>query len=148
MSESTFNVLSRRHKLNAAQESGVQIHPMVQTLLVASIAFVLSFVPAALDQSLRQLLIIGLREWLALAWYGLVVTALAFMCFYEGVKRCDAYTTAAFSGLMPLTSVLLSLLFLQETIVPIQWIGGALVVCSMILIGSAEKAINLPAHCE
>lgn len=145
-SESTFNVLSRRHKLNAAQESGVQIHPMVQTLLVSAIAFVLSFIPAALDQSFTKLLFIGFREWLALAWYGLVVTALAFMCFYEGVKRCDAYTTAAFSGLIPLTSVLLSLLLLKETISLIQWIGGILVVFSMVLIGSREKASSLPAN--
>lgn len=148
LSESIFNVLSRRHKLNATQESGIQIHPMVQTLLVSAIAFVLSFIPAALDHSHTQLLVIGLREWLALAWYGLVVTALAFMCFYEGVKRCDAYTTAAFSGLIPLTSVLLSLLLLKETISLVQWSGGFLVVFSMVLIGSREKANSLPAQCE
>ena len=109
-SESTFNVISRKHKTRALNDSAVQLHPMVQTLLVSAIAFILSFIPALCEHPLASMSILVWKEWFALVWYGLVVTALAFVFFYEGVKRCDAYTTAAFSGMIPLTSMLLSLL--------------------------------------
>lgn len=134
-SESTFNIISRKHKAGARKESAIQIHPMVQTLLVSAIAFVLSIIPALCELPWAPISALGWKEWLALVWYGLVVTALAFVFFYEGVKRCDAYTTAAFSGMIPLTSMLLSLLLLKEKIECAQWIGGFLIFFSMMLIG-------------
>ena len=79
-------------------------------------------------------------DWLALVWYGLVITALAFVFFYAGVKRCNAYTTAAFSGMMPMTSMLLSLLVLKETINMGQWVGGALIIASILLIAGKGEA--------
>ena len=146
--ESTFNVLSRKHKTNAQHGESVQIHPMVQTILVSAVAFVFSCIPAVWGGAFGELQFAGMQEWLALVWYGLVVTAVAFACFYAGVKRCDAYTTAAFSGLMPLTSMLLSMVLLHESITYMQWAGGLLVVVSMFLIGSGESIAVLPAQSE
>jgi len=142
-SESTFSILSRRHRVRQMHDTTIQIHPIVQTLLVSAIAFVLSAIPALWENPLGNLQGIGTREWLALIWYGLIVTALAFVFFYAGVKRCDAYTTAAFSGMIPLTSMLLSLLFLQESVGYEQWAGGLLIITSMLLIG-AKKAGSAP----
>lgn len=141
VSESTFNIISRKHKARAHDEPAVQLHPMVQTLLVSAIAFVLSIVPALWEFPLASIQELGGKEWFALFWYGLVVTALAFVFFYEGVKRCDAYTTAAFSGMIPLTSMLLSLLLLKEKIECAQWIGGLLIILSMALIGKRKAKI-------
>lgn len=138
-SESTFNIISRKHKAKKHGESAVQIHPMVQTLMVSAIAFVLSLIPALYERPLASIPALGGKEWSALIWYGLVVTALAFVFFYEGVKRCDAYITATFSGMMPLTSMLLSLLLLKEKIGYAQWIGGFLIVFSMVLIGKKAR---------
>lgn len=135
-SESTFNVLSRKHKTIKQDHRNVEIHPVVQTLIVSSIAFALSLVPTLAEHPFRAIRMIGLTEWTALIWYGLVVTALAFVFFYEGVKRCDAYTTAAFSGMIPLTSMLLSISLLREPIGLWQLAGGFLIVSSMLMIGS------------
>jgi len=139
-SESSFNIISRKHRATKQYDRDVQIHPMVQTLLVSAIAYVLSIIPAFMGQPLAALQTIGLKEWLALIWYGLIVTALAFVFFYEGVKRCDAYTTAAFSGMIPLTSMLLSLFLLKEEIGYAQWAGGLLIIFSMLLIGRKQKS--------
>lgn len=141
-SESTFNIISRKHKSRARDKSAVQIHPMVQSLLVSAIALVLSIMPTLCEHPLDSIAILGWKEWLALGWYGLVVTALAFVFFYEGVKRCDAYTIAAFSGMIPLTSMLLSLLLLKEKIGCAQWAGGFLIILSMALIGRRKKAVK------
>lgn len=142
-SESTFNIISRKHKARALDESAVQLHPMVQTLLVSAIAFILSVIPALCDHPLASMSVLGWKEWLALVWYGLVMTALAFVFFYEGVKRCDAYTTAAFSGMIPLTSMLLSLLLLKERIECAQWVGGLLIILSMALIGRRKTKVKM-----
>lgn len=141
-SESTFNIISRKHKARALGQSAVQLHPMVQTLLVSAIAFVLSVIPAFSEHPLASMSVLGWKEWFALVWYGIVVTALAFVFFYEGVKRCDAYTTAAFSGMMPLTSMLLSLFLLKEKIECAQWVGGFLIVLSMTLIGRKKATVK------
>lgn len=134
-SESTFIIISRRYRVKKPFESKTQMHPMVQTLIVSSIAFVLSLIPALFTHPLTTLRLIGFKEWLALVWYGIFVTALAFVFFYEGIKYCNAYMTAAFSGMIPLTSMFLSLFLLHEAIISIQWIGGFLIIISMIMIG-------------
>lgn len=141
-SESTFNIISRKHKARAREESAIQIHPMVQTLLVSAIALALSIIPALCELPWTSIPALGLKEWLALIWYGLVVTALAFVFFYEGVKRCNAYTTAAFSGMIPLTSMLLSLFLLKEKMVSIQWIGGSMIVFSIMLVGKNDQNVQ------
>ncbi len=140
-SESSFNIISRRHKTMKQEHTDVQIHPVVQTLIVSVIAFALSLFPALVEHPFGALQRIGPTEWIALIWYGLVVTALAFVFFYAGVKRCDAYTTAAFSGMIPLTSLLLSILLLRETIGLVQWTGGFLIISSMLMIGLKRRKI-------
>ena len=108
---------------------------MVQTLLVSGAAFCFSIVPALLEQPFPIFSTLGLSEMFALVWYGLVITALSFVFFYAGAKRCSAYTIASFSGVMPLTSMFLSVLFLHEQIGLSQWCGGLLVISGMLLIG-------------
>lgn len=138
-SESTFNIISRRQKTREGINACLPIHPMVQTLLVSAITLCLSTIPALPESPFDALNAIGLAEWLALVWYGLVVTALAFACFYAGAKRCDAYTIGAFSGLMPLTAMLLSLLLFHERTTGLQWIGSAMILLGMILIGQRRR---------
>lgn len=138
-SESAFNIISRKHKAETKGGSKVQIDPIIQTLLVSAIALLLSIVPAIFERPFASLSGIGWEEWFALVWYGLVVTALAFIFFYEGAKRCDAYVIAAFSGMIPLVSMFLSIILLKEKIGYNQCIGGFLIILSMVLIGKREK---------
>jgi len=135
-SESVFNVLSRLNSLKKSSGGGNGVDPVIQTALVAGIAFVLCLFPSFLENPWLPLISLGIREWLALVWYGLVVTALAFVCWYAGIKRCAAHTAAAFSGMMPFTALLLSVLILGERPGWEQWAGGLLVILGMVIIGS------------
>ncbi|MBE0601443.1 MAG: EamA family transporter [Firmicutes bacterium] len=134
-SESAFRILARKQKVAENGQESAAIHPMVQILLVYAIALCLSVVPALLEHPIAHMRAMGLGEILALVWYGLVITALSFGLFYSGAKRCDAYTIAAYSGLMPLTSMVLSVLILGEPIGAAQWAGSLLIAASMLLIG-------------
>lgn len=138
-SESTFNIVSRKYREKGNDTELLSVPPMIQMYLVSLIAFFLSLIPGLYKQSVLPLSAIGWREWLALSWYGLVVTALAFIFFFEGVKRSGAYTTAAFSGMIPFTSMLLSLFFLKEPIGLSQWAGGGFIIFSMLFIGRQSQ---------
>ena len=138
-SESTFNIIARKHQAGEHNRSPVSIHPIVQALLVAGITLCLSIVPALLEHPADALRALGWQEWLALVWYGFIITAVAFAFFFAGAKRCNAYTIAAFSGMMPLTAILLSMLLLHERTAVLQWIGGALIILSMTLIGRKNR---------
>lgn len=132
--ESLFNVLSRA----AAVQSNMKkeaIHPVVQTTIVSAMAWLISLIPCLAEQPFAALSGLGWQEWLALVWYGPVVTALAFICWYAGIRRCRASTAAAFSGMMPFTSLTLSVWLLKEHAGWLQWAGGLLVIAGMILIG-------------
>jgi drug/metabolite transporter (DMT)-like permease len=133
--ESLFNVISRRANLKMETQQLQQLDPIVQSTLVSAVAGVLCLWPAALEYPVRSLLSLGIIEWLALLWYGLMVTALGYIFWFAGIKRCDASVAAAFSGLMPFTSLLLSIAILGEQPGWQCCLGGFMVVLGMLLSG-------------
>ncbi len=141
-SESVFNIICRSSVMKKAAE-GNPLDPLVQTTLVTLFALLFCLIPAAFEQPMIRLMHIGVVEWAALLWYGFFVTALAYLFWYGGIKRCGAFTAAAFSGLMPLTSMVLSTLLLRETTDVFQWIGGACVIAGMLLIGARREKNEL-----
>lgn len=138
-SESLFNVLSRKFAAASGTTQREKLHPMAQTALVTAIAFALSAVPALFERPAAALPGLTWTEWLALAWYGPVVTALAFIFWYAGIQRCRVSTAAAFSGLMPFTSLLLSVTLLGERSFWLQWAGGVLVILGIVLIAGRRQ---------
>ncbi|WP_243237407.1 DMT family transporter [Heliobacterium chlorum] len=134
-SESLFNIFSRMNSLKTDEAEKEPLDPRVQTLLVSAMALGLCLVPALFEHPLVSLTTIGLVQWSALAWYGAIVTALSFICWFAGIKRCSAYTAAAFSGMMPFTALILSVWVLGEHAGWEQWSGGVLIMLGMILIG-------------
>ena len=142
-SESAFNIFSRVLVVKTTYSQKEPINPLDQTALVSTIAFVLCLIPAFFEDPVQRLGQIGLLEWLALLWYGSFVTALAFVFWYAGIKRCGAFTAAAFSGMMPFTSMLLSVIILGEHVGWQQWLGGILVIFGMVLIGTGHISIRM-----
>lgn len=134
--ESAFNTLSRICVLKTAADVKESSSPIVQTAIVSVVALLLCLVPASFEHPMKAFSGIGLIEWMALLWYGVFVTALAFICWYSGIKRCGVFTAAAFSGMMPFTSMLLSIAVLGENIGYRQWLGGFFVIIGMIFIGN------------
>lgn len=142
VSESVFNTLSRIFAINGETEREESLSPVAQTAIVSAITLLLCLIPAAFEDPVNRLAGIGLAGWTALVWYGVFVTALAFICWYAGIKRCGAFTAAAFSGAMPFTSMLLSAVILGEGTDYRQWLGGFLVIIGMILIGIGEEKLT------
>lgn len=133
--ESMFNILSRISSVMASNKKARLLDPIVQTTLVSGIALLLCAGPSLAERPAASLMSLDAAGWMALIWYGVFVTALAFILWYAGIKRCEASTAAAFSGMMPFTSLLLSVIILGEQPGWQQWTGGFLVVLGMLLTG-------------
>ncbi|MEN6389304.1 MAG: EamA family transporter [Syntrophomonas sp.] len=142
LSESLFNISSKMDSVRKKYAQNSDLDPMVKTTLVIGIALLLYTVPACLERPWAGLMALDLRQWLALLWYGLVATALGYVFWYAGIKRCPASSAAAFSGLMPLTALFLSFLLLGETPGLDQWLGGGLVVTGMLLAGASPAGAD------
>lgn len=132
-SESVFNTLSRIYSRSKSQGNKL-FDPLLQTMLVSFVALILCLLPAFREHPFKSLSILDIRGWLSIIWYGFVVTLLSYILWYAGIKRCNAYTAAAYSCIMPLTSMLLSFIILGEAITGIQWVGSGLILLGVMLI--------------
>jgi drug/metabolite transporter (DMT)-like permease len=142
MCESLFNVISRISSIKASLNQSQELNPTVQTTLVVGIALLLCLGPALGENPVNSLMSLGIAGWGALVWYGVFVTALAFILWYAGIKRCDISVAAAFSGMMPFTALVLSVMLLDEQPGWQQWLGGLIVVIGMVLTGSKLPAVR------
>lgn len=104
--EASWNVLS---KLSVARLS-----PLTATTLVSLLAF-LMFLPPAAAQALHfDFIRLGLAEGLAILYYALGATVLAYLLWFAGVRRVSASTAAVYTGWLPVSAVALSALVLRE----------------------------------
>ena len=94
--ESLFNIFSRVFVSRSGSGGLHPIDPAVQTALVSAAAMLLCLLPALFESPLTRLPAIDWKEWFALFWYGAFVTALAFVFWYAGIRRCEAVTAADF----------------------------------------------------
>jgi drug/metabolite transporter (DMT)-like permease len=129
--ESLFTTLSRKAHID--KEENYELHPFIQSGIVSIIALLLCFFPMLLEGQFAELAKLPADGWLALLWYGSIVTVIAFACMFAGAKYCDGYTIAAFTGLIPISSLILSYLVLKELIVFNHIFGCGLIVISIII---------------
>ncbi|KNY27958.1 DMT family transporter [Pseudobacteroides cellulosolvens] len=142
ISESMFNILSRINSVRLVANGQKPLDPIIQTTLVSITAFILCLIPSILENPVLPIKSLNLKQWGSLVWYGLFVTALAFIFWYAGIKRCTASTAAVFSGMMPFTALILSSLVLGENVRWEQWSGGILIVFGILGIEAMYPQLN------
>ena len=135
--EALFTTLSRKAHTDIKED--YELHPFVQSGIVSIIALILCTIPMLFESSFFELKALSIYGWIALIWYGSIVTVIAFACMFTGAKHCDGYTIAAFTGLIPMSSLVLSIIILKETIIINQIIGCCLVVSSIIIMSRKQN---------
>ncbi|WP_320171587.1 DMT family transporter [Maridesulfovibrio sp.] len=111
------------------------LSPLAATALISFFGL-LWFLPASLyEYSQCDLSAVPFEAWVAVCYYGAVVTVLAYLCWFAGVVRVKASVAGAFTGIMPVSAVLLSSLVLGEEL---RWfhLCGCVLVCAGILFSS------------
>ncbi len=102
---------------------------------VVSVFGLLLFLPVAIYEAAAiDFTAVSWAEWLPILYYAIIVTVVGFILWFQGVQKVPASTAAVFTGIMPVSAVLLSYLILQE---PFAWShiwGGLCVLIGLILI--------------
>jgi drug/metabolite transporter (DMT)-like permease len=135
--ESLFTTLSRKSHIDSDEE--YKLPPLAQAGVVSMIALLLCVVPMLMEKPIEALQSLPVTGWLALVWYGSIVTVAAFACMFAGAKRCDGYTIAAFTGVIPVSALALSLAVLKETAALHQIIGCGLIVMSIVILSGRPR---------
>lgn len=103
--------------------------PPLSAAATISVLGLLMFLPFAAWEAARfDFARVTVADWAALAYYGLVVTVLAFVLWARGLAVVPASTAAGFTAVLPVSAVALSYAFLGE---PFAWshvVGGACVI--------------------
>jgi drug/metabolite transporter (DMT)-like permease len=89
---------------------------------------------------------LGLPQWLSLIYLGVLGSALAYIGYYDGIRKIGATRSGVFIALNPLTAVILGALLLGEQLTPTMCLGGALILggiylCNKPLAPGAKKRI-------
>ena len=115
-----------------------RLPPVVVAAAISVLGF-LMFLPGALIQAgSAGLRMLSWSDWLAVGYYGIVVTVLAFLLWARGVARVPAGTAAAFTGLIPVSALALSALALGEAVTGGHLVAAALVVAGIVALARAS----------
>lgn len=110
------------------------LSPISATTII-SLLGLLWFLPSGIYELLTtDLSEVPFAAWGAVVYYGLVVTALAYLFWFAGIVHVQASIAGVFTGVMPLTAVCLSALLLGEKLEWTHWVGCGLVLLGIILI--------------
>ncbi len=90
-------------------------------------------------------LVAGLRlpqgdAWLYLGLLALVSTVLPVFALNAGIHKLGATRAAILCTFEPVLTAVLALIFLNELMLPIQWLGGAIIIASVILLQLRRSA--------
>jgi drug/metabolite transporter (DMT)-like permease len=105
-SESVFNVMSKRIP--------PALGPTRTSAAVTALALVMLAAVSAARGERVAAADLGPARLAAFAYYGVFASALAYLCWYRGVREVPASTAGIFSGLMPLSGFALSVLLFGE----------------------------------
>lgn len=77
--------------------------------------------------------------WLAIAGIAIVSTVAAITLFFAGLARIGPTRASTLSTVEPLVTIALAAIVLGETIAPVQFAGGALILAAVILLARATR---------
>ena len=79
------------------------------------------------------------RGWFWLACIAVVSTVLAMLAFFAGLRRTGPSTAAILSTFEPVVTTALAALALHEVLTPVQMLGGALVLSSVLVLQARRR---------
>lgn len=123
--EAVFAVFAR--KLHTRGEA-FRLKPEAQAGIAICIAFIFSIIPMLFQPFWHTAANLPGLGWCVMCWYGILATFGSFAFLFKGAEFCDGYTLAAFTGLIPLSALILAIALLGDKLGPFQLIGGVIVI--------------------
>lgn len=85
------------------------------------------------ELSLSALVNLGAQQWLSLIYLGVLGSALAYIGYYDGLRKIGATRSGVFIALNPLTAVIFGALLLGEQLTLAMCLGGVLILAGIFL---------------
>lgn len=117
-----------------------QISPMQLSAAAAIIALPIHHVFAAAQYERSLVALQSGQLWLILAYAGVLSSGLALPMWNLGVRQAGASHAAAIQNLVPLVAVISAWLLLGEIMTLEQVVGGALILCGLMLMRFSRRA--------
>ncbi|MDF9762219.1 drug/metabolite transporter (DMT)-like permease [Peribacillus simplex] len=87
---------------------------------------------------------VSITEWGLVFYFGMVVTVIAFILMYQGVSKVPASTAGVLTGVLPMSSVILSVLILGEETSFIHLVGIGFTLTAIYLMAKPAKKTPSP----
>ncbi len=116
------------------------LSPLATTAYASTFGFVLLAAVAAFQWPDVQWTRVGAIELAAIAYLGLLGTAVAFVWFYEGVKSIGVARASVFTNLVPVFGVTLAVLMLGEPLLASMVAGGLVTLAGVSLTNLERKS--------
>jgi drug/metabolite transporter (DMT)-like permease len=108
---------------------------------VVSVFSLIMFAPwAACESTSFDFSAITLEEWVLILYYGIGVTVVSFILWFKGVSKVPASTAAVFTGVMPVSAVALSYVFLGEVLLWSHLVSALSVIGGIVLIARGQRS--------
>lgn len=121
-----FSVISR---------DGLQRHPATRMLFyVMGLGWSFTSLLLFAGPGLREIGLLTLEGWLAVAFLGVACSGLAYIAWYDALQALPAAQVGAFLYLEPLVAVLVAALLLEEPLLWVSLAGGAIILLGVGLV--------------
>jgi drug/metabolite transporter (DMT)-like permease len=128
--EAVFVVCSRV----AAQ----RLPPLVVATAISALGFLMFLPIAALELRAFPLSRLAPTDWTIVAYYGVLVTVVAFLLWARGVARVPASVASVFTGVLPVSALAFSHAALVEIITAGHLLAAALVAAGIVVLARAR----------
>lgn len=112
--------------------------PLAAVFCSSVIGAVMLFFPALMLGSPQAVGAYSPGAWISLAYLGIFGTVLGFLWYYQGIQKIGPMKAGVFINFVPVSALLLSALFLGETITPSLIAGGLLVLGGVFLTNASN----------
>ena len=98
------------------------------------------FAPMAVYQGLDfDFAAVSAQGWGVIVYYAAAITVLAYVFWFRGIRQVPASSAAVFTGILPVSAVLLCALVLDDPVSPWHWAGCLGVAAGILLIARGER---------
>lgn len=116
-------------------------HYIFYTIAVGTLIMIPISIPSLLKQDFKAL---GIYEWLAMAYAGLLGLVFGYSAWYYGVDKIGSTRTSVYSNLTPVAGMSVGMIFLGERLALLQWVGTLVIFCGLLINRFAKKEICPP----
>ncbi|GAB1421869.1 DMT family transporter [Anaerolineales bacterium] len=85
----------------------------------------------------------NLQTWLYILFLALCCTVFPVVTINLAIQKIGSSSAAIVSSIEPFFGIILAVIFLSETILPLQWLGALLIICSIYILHRSNKPIPI-----